>query len=353
MKAALPANETKRLKALYDYKILDTLPEQCFDDISLLASEICSTPIALVSFIDSDRQWFKSKSGFEITESHRDIAFCAHTILEPDVLIVDDARNDMRFADNPLVTGRPALRFYAGAPLITPTGETLGTLCVIDRVERTLTDTQVNSLRALARQVMAQLELRAYVAAQQKQQAKLKAYQQKLEVANRQLETASLRDDVTGYHNTRFLHQQLDKLLAAALEQQSTVSLAFFDMDKFKSVVDTHGHLLGAQVLREVAETIDQVLDSHDRIVRYGGDEFVVILPNEQTDTALVKVERMKERISTTPFLQQEGINLRVTASFGLATFPDNAKTKLQLLAVADRSLFQSKASGRNWVTRA
>jgi diguanylate cyclase (GGDEF)-like protein len=353
MKAALPTNEPERLRALQNYNILDTLPEQCFDDISQLASEICATPIALVSFVDSDRQWFKSRYGFDITESPRDIAFCAHTILEPGVLVVPDAREDVRFADNPLVVHSPALRFYAGAPLVTAAGESLGTLCVIDRVVRTLTDAQVHSLRALSRQVMAQLELRLHVAAQEQQKKELEAYQKRLEEANQLLEVASLTDDVTGFHNTRFLHRQLDTLLAPPNEQKTPHSLAFFDMDKFKSVVDKHGHQLGARVLREVAESIDQVLEPQDQIVRYGGDEFVVILPEQNTDLAMAKVERMQARISTTPFLQQEGLNLRVTASFGLATFPDDAVNKHQLLAEADRNLFQSKASGRNQVTRA
>ena len=354
MKAALPANETRRLKALKNFKILDTLPEQCFDDISHLASEICATPIALVSFIDSDRQWFKSRIGFEITESSRDIAFCAHTILEPDVLVVPDARKDERFVDNPLVANGPALRFYAGAPLVTSSGEALGTLCVIDRIERTLTEHQVNALNALSRQVMAQLELRVHVAAQKEREATLEAYQLKLEKANQQLEVASLTDDVTGYYNTRYLHQKLDQLLVAAPgEEPKPVSLAFFDMDKFKSVVDTNGHLLGAKVLREVAEAIDTVLGPLDRIVRYGGDEFVVILPEQTTEDAMVTVDRMREQISVTPFLQQERINLSVTASFGLATFPDDAETKVQLLGEADRSLFHSKVSGRHRVTPA
>jgi diguanylate cyclase (GGDEF)-like protein len=353
MKPPLPADEAQRLEALHSYNILDTLPEQCFDDISQLASEICGTPIALVSFVDSDRQWFKSRKGFETTESSRDIAFCAHTILETDVLVVPDARNDIRFADNPLVTHAPALRFYAGAPLVTPGGHALGTLCVLDRNERTITPAQIDALRALSRQVMAQLDLRVHVAAQKRLQAELRAHQQRLEELNVHLEAASLTDDVTGFHNTRFLHQHLDRLLVTAKQEQMPLSLAFFDMDQFKTVVDTHGHLLGARVLREVAEAIDQDLDPRDRIVRYGGDEFVVILPNQDTDAALAKVERMKERISATSFLPGDGIGLRVTASFGVATFPDDASSKVQLLAQADQSLFRSKTLGRNRVTHA
>jgi PAS domain S-box-containing protein len=160
MKAPLPPNEAQRLAALAQYQVLDTPPEQAFDDLTLLAAHICQTPIALVSLVDEMRQWFKSRLGFSATETARDIAFCAHTILHPDeVLEVRDAKADPRFADNPLVTGDANFRFYAGAPLITPEGHALGALCVIDNKPRTLTAEQLAALRALSRHVVSQLEL--------------------------------------------------------------------------------------------------------------------------------------------------------------------------------------------------
>ncbi|BCM93301.1 virulence sensor protein BvgS [Abditibacteriota bacterium] len=161
MKAHLPKNEEQRLAALHEYGVLDTLPEQGFDDLTLLASHICGTPLSFVSLIDRDRQWFKSKRGLEIIETSRDVSFCAHAVLEPnELLIVSDARYDQRFADNPVVTGEPHVRFYAGAPLVTPSGEAVGTLCVVDHFPRELNEEQKQALRALARQTMAQLELR-------------------------------------------------------------------------------------------------------------------------------------------------------------------------------------------------
>jgi GAF domain-containing protein len=156
---AKPANEQERLAALRGYEILDTEPEAGFDDLTLLASFVCQTPVALISLVDADRQWFKSKVGVTFTETSRDIAFCASAILQPDVFIVPDTREDERFAQNPLVVSEPKVRFYAGATLTT-NGHALGTLCVVDRVPRELTPEQVEALKALSRQVLAQLELR-------------------------------------------------------------------------------------------------------------------------------------------------------------------------------------------------
>src|SRR3989441_9613019 len=164
MKAQLPKNETARLDALRRYAILDTAPEEPFDDLTRLAAQICGTPIAVISLIDEDRQWFKSKVGLTVTETSRDIAFCAHTLMQTNLFVVRDALADARFATNPLVTSDPKIRFYAAAPLVTPEWYVLGTLCVIDHVPRDLSLEQRDALRALSRQVVSQLELRRHVA---------------------------------------------------------------------------------------------------------------------------------------------------------------------------------------------
>lgn len=158
--APLPENEATRQQCLDELRILDTLAEQAYDDLTFLAAQICQTPIALVSLIDRDRQWFKSHHGLDANETPRELAFCAHAILGDHSLVVEDALNDERFHDNPLVTGEPNVKFYAGAPLILRDNIRVGTLCVIDDHARPLSNLQRQALEALARQVVSQLELR-------------------------------------------------------------------------------------------------------------------------------------------------------------------------------------------------
>jgi len=160
MTATMPITESARVAALNRYAILDTEPEQSFDDLVVLASFVCRTPIATLSLVDDHRQWFKSKVGVEVRETPRDISFCAHAIQQEELFIVPDALEDPRFKDNPLVLGDPHIRFYAGAPLIDEEGYALGTLCVMDRQPRELDDTQKEALRSLRRLALSQIELR-------------------------------------------------------------------------------------------------------------------------------------------------------------------------------------------------
>jgi signal transduction histidine kinase len=189
--APIPENEVERLEALRRYQILDTKSDPVFDDLVALASYVCGTPIALVSLVDSDRQWIKARVGLDVSETPRDVSFCAHTILANDTLVVEDALADNRFADNPLVTSDPKIRFYAGAKLTTSDGYALGSLCVIDRVPRKLTSAQKEALQALSRQVIAQMEYKrnileiAEVIADRKQTEELKAAKQAAEAGSR------------------------------------------------------------------------------------------------------------------------------------------------------------------------
>jgi len=161
----------------------------------------------------------------------------------------------------------------------------------------------------------------------------------------------AITDDVSGFNNTRYLHRYLDRILDTPGAKPPEVSLVFFDLDNFKRLVDTYGHLCGTKALREVAHVVHEVLGEDDRLVRYGGDEFIAILPRQNKEEALAKVERMKRAIAQTKFLQKEDISARLKASFGLASYPQDAKDKRELLAEADRCLFKSKAEGKNRIT--
>lgn len=156
----IPKDEPERLANLRHYQVLDTPPEKSFDNITFLAALVCNTPIALISLVDADRQWFKAKFGVKISQTPRDISLCAHAIIHPELFIVPDACQDSRFAQSPLVTHSLKIRFYAGAPIISPEKHILGTLCVIDHIPRLLKAEQTQALRALSQQVMIQLELR-------------------------------------------------------------------------------------------------------------------------------------------------------------------------------------------------
>lgn len=226
MKAPLPGNEARRLEALRQYEVLDTAPEAAFDDLTLLAAHICGVSTAMVSLVDEKRQWFKSKIGLSTSETPRDIAFCAHAILRPrEVLEVTDARTDPRFADNPLVTGDPHIRFYAGAPLVTADGHALGTLCVMDPAPRSLTVDQLAALQALGRRVVAQLELRRQareLLAREQEAARLLEFAEK----SRRALLSVLEDEKLAAQNLRESEERFRSLIENASDMIAIVDEA-------------------------------------------------------------------------------------------------------------------------------
>lgn len=191
MNIPVPKNEAKRISVLWQYDILDTVPEEVFDELANLAGLICGAPIALITMVDENRQWFKAKVGVDLEETSRDISMCTHAIMQSDLFVIPDTTKDDRFKNNPLVTEGPKIRFYAGAPLVTPDGHALGTLCVVDKVPRELNDNQLQALRVLARHVMIQLELRRH--AKELTNAREDCTETKAELAKARLEIARLK----------------------------------------------------------------------------------------------------------------------------------------------------------------
>ena len=318
MQAPLPANENARLRELDELHITDTEPEASFDRIVRLAAAATDMPIALISLIDNERQWFKAKTGLELEETPREDAFCAHAILNDDVMVVEDATKDPRFADNPLVTQKDGIRFYAGAPLKTRKGNNLGTLCVIDTVPRKLTPNVLRILADMAALVVNEIELR-----------KLSGV-----------------DALTGSFNRRFGEELAQREFRRAYRTVQPLTVALLDADHFKSINDTFGHPAGDEVLRKIAKTCEAEMRSYDFFARYGGEEFLAILPNTAAPSARILLERLLKKISELEIPELQG--RKVTVSIGMAELTNTDKDHCALIARADKALYKAKKNGRN-----
>jgi len=317
--------DAARLLALRSYCVLDTGREGRFDDLTALAASICEAPVSLVSLVDSGRLFFKSEHGLGVREvPDAGEGFCSHAIRQRGLFEIPDTREDARFASHPLVTGTPHVRFYAGAPLITPDDLAVGTLCVIDFRPRRLDARQAEALRILSRQVIAQLELNLQ----------------------------AMRDPLTGLYNRRPLEESLHRELLRARRSGTTVGLMAIDLDRFKQVNDTLGHDAGDAVLRTIARELMACVREEDIVCRAGGEEFVVILPGTGEYALRERAELVRhtvEREAITTF----GNPLQVTVSIGLALFPGHGTTTSALMRAADSALYQAKGAGRNCIVMA
>lgn len=352
MTSPVSHDDAKRLDALDAYQIMDTPAEQAYDDVVKLAAAVCDVPIALVSLLDTERQWFKAKVGLDASQTPIQDAFCAHTITsDKEVMEVRDALDDPRFANNDLVIGEPGIRFYAGAPLITPSGIKLGTVCVIDRVPRTLNARSKAALLALSRQVVSLLELRHSEAqlremsdTQQLRQLQLEGYQKQLEQVNGLLRQQATLDPLTGLNNRRAFDDVLCEELARTERTGASMALIFVDVDHFKDFNDEFGHVAGDQALQQVASVLLAQARPYDQVARYGGEELTLILPDTGRGAGVAVAERI--RLAIEGFAWQ----LRpITVSIGVAV-ANNAETGAGLLERADRALYQAKRTGRNCV---
>jgi len=311
--APLPDNESQRIHSLHALGVLDTAPEERFDRLTRLARRFFHTPIALLSLVDSDRQWFKSRDGFDREETPREHSFCAHAILDGDeVMVVEDATTDERFLTNPLVTGASDIRFYAGCPVKAPDGSALGTLCVMDHEPREVGADDALVLRDLAELVEQELKSLALATS----------------------------DDLTGLANRRGFDAIGVHTLALCGRVDRPATLLLFDLDNFKNVNDTLGHAAGDRVLKTFSDHLLATFRDSDVVARLGGDEFCVLLsgaaqPDVGRPLALLR------RLLDDP----EG-DTAITFSVGVAMY-DSSRHKAigDLLVEADQNMYEDKRS--------
>lgn len=346
------ARERRRQAALDSFAIVDTQAETAYDDIARLAQTLCGTPIALVSLVDHDRQWFKARIGTGLPSIPRDISFCDHAIRNPhEVMVVEDAASDPRFADNPLVMHDPKVRFYAAAPILARGDEAVGAVCVVDTAARRLPDAQRAGLAALSRQVSLLLELRTYLnertvddVAREGDVDRLLHDRETLMRRNEDLAHVARHDSLTGLLNREALAGIWQQPESVARLQAGHYVLGVVDIDFFKQVNDRHGHLLGDRALQQVAEVIRHSIRHSDFAARYGGEEFLMVFPRTTLAGAFEVADRIRMQV------QQLDLPFPLTVSIGLASGDPERETPDQVFERADQALYRAKSGGRNRV---
>ncbi|MFO1251483.1 MAG: EAL domain-containing protein [Inhella sp.] len=333
-----PDNELQRLAALQDTGLLDSEPQPLFDRLTRLAAALTDTPMALITLLDQRRQWFLSRQGLDAPSTSRSVSFCAHAILQHGMFEVSDARDDPRFLDNPLVRGAPHARFYAGVPLRLPTGEALGTLCVLDREPRQLSPLQREALETLAQSAVSEMELRRRL-------HHLQAEGQRRAHAEAHLHHLATRDPLTGLTNRTTLRDRLDQQLRLAQRHQRGLALIVLGLDRFKLINDSLGHDVGDVVLSVSAGRLVQALRDSDTVARLGADEFAVLVHDlDQPEQALALASKLLHKLAEP--IDIEGQRLQAAASAGVALFPPHGESPELLLRHADLALLEAKARG-------
>lgn len=307
-------NEECRLASLKSLRILDTVPEERFDRVTRLAKKLFSVPIALVSLVDEKRQWFKSSIGIDVKETPREISFCGHTIHSNHTLVVEDAVQDKRFSDNPLVISAPNIRFYAGHPITAPSGENIGTLCIIDTKPRTLSADDLAALNDLAALITSEFMA---------------------------LQLATM-DELTNITNRRGFKRLGQHCLDMANRQDTICHLVYFDLNKFKQFNDNYGHTLGDQVLKIFAEQMKNTFRASDICARFGGDEFIVLLTDGEQETTQQAIKRFANNlISVSGHLD---LPYQVTFSYGVVAYDRQKHINIELLInEADQAMYENK----------
>ena len=315
LKPSIPLDETQRLLSLHSLRILDSPSEERYDRITRMAKRLFDVEICLVSLVDSDRQWFKSKQGLEACETSREISFCGHAILDDQLFIVTDAAGDPRFADNPLVTDEPHIRFYAGCPIKNPDGFRIGTLCLIDSSPRELSAADEETLMDLAAMVEDEVKVSSQITV----------------------------DDLTQIANRRGFNLVADHLLSLCRRTDTSAELVYFDLNGFKDVNDTHGHAEGDKLLQHFARLLIKCFRKADAVGRLGGDEFAVLLGNS-AGCSTIALQRLEEMAADTAC----EIRQKLAWSVGTMQFdPERHSTVEELLADADALMYSDKARKR------
>lgn len=313
--------EALRLDALEHQRITDTPRDESFDRVVRLACAALSVPVGAITFIESERQWIKSEQGLGgLKETPRETSFCTHALTSDDVMVVEDATRDPRFACNPFVTATDGIRFYAGAPLNTKEGYKLGTLCVVDHIPRRISQRDRDLLKDMAAIVVNEMDLRRRVGT----------------------------DILTGLYARRFIEELGEREIARARREGSPFSAAFIDADKFKNINDTFGHAAGDAVLRAIGPACKRALRSSDLLGRFGGEELVLLLPNTALEHAVPVLERVRQEVAAMQVGDLKG--RQVTVSIGVAELADSDQSVGDLLARADAALYRAKEAGRNRV---
>lgn len=313
-------DDDARIAALRRLDVLDTAIEEPFEKIVTLVRTVLAVPIATVTLVDRDRQWFKAKRGIDQSETPRSVSFCTHTIQQREPLIVENALEDPRFANVPMVAGPPYVRSYAGVPLRTPEGYNVGALCAIDTRPRRFSPADIAILSNFANIVCDELELRLI----------------------------AQMDHLTGALTRRGFVDQAQKEMERARRYGRTTSLVMLDVDHFKRVNDTYGHASGDQVLQQIARIAESTLRPSDLFGRLGGEEFALLLPETSGTAAVVAADRLRQEIAKHPMTCPDGSTLHVTASFGVAELSASTISLTEWLARADTMLYAAKFDGRN-----
>lgn len=317
--------ESLRLAALYRYGVLDTAAEPAFDALALLAARSCGASSSLISLVDQDRLWFKARVGIDAADAARADSPCSCAIAEPDALMLADLQGDARFAAHPVVGAAAGWRLYAGAPLVTPEGWPVGTLCVLDRDAKALSAQQSETLGLLAQQVIAQLELRR---------------------VRTLLDAQCTTDAVTGVWNRQAFERRLQQEWARWERHGGSLALLAIDLDHFKRFNGLYGHARGDEVLQQVALALEGTLRAHDVLAHYGGGEFAVMLPMTDSAGAVTAAERVYRAV--------DGIDWRaqpMTVSVGVAVATHGIDVEPASMTLrAHRGLTQAKAHGRHRV---